>query len=235
MARPAKKKMKVRRQAMIKALLAKKAKMPACWKSMTLPRISYLQNSNKLLTVVLAFLLLAVTPADAADFSVRDVLRNDKIEHWIYIKGNIEEGDAMKFINVFGSRDDINTVWLESDGGVVDDGMAIAKMIKILELDTYAEKNCNSICSIMFLSGWKKMVTKDAEVGIHAAYNQQNGLKSVNANALVAWYLGSLSYPEELVNLWISTNPKKILDLNKGTANRLKLGFTTIKPVKRPL
>lgn len=209
--------------------------MLACLKSMTLPKISYLQNSSELLAAVLAFLLLAITPANAAEFSVREILRNDRIEHWIYIKGNIEEGDAMKFINVFSSRDDINTAWLESDGGLVDEGMAIAKMIKILDLNVYAEKNCNSICSIMFLSGRTRMVTKDAEVGIHAAYDQINGMRSINANSLIAWYLGSLEYPEELVNLWISTSPKKILDLNKGTANRLKLGFTTIKPVKRPL
>lgn len=204
---------------------------------MTLPRISCQSSSLDPLRIVLALAFLALTSitSNAAQFSVRDVLRNGKTEHWIYIKGGINEGDAMKFINVFSSYDDINTAWLESDGGMVDEGMAIAKMIRMLELDTYVERNCNSICSVMFLSGKKKMVTKNAEIGIHAAYDQLNGLRVTDANTLIGWYLGSIDYPEELVNLWVSTSPKKILDLNKGTANRLGLGFTTVKPVKRPL
>lgn len=198
-------------------------------------KITFLPSSSDCLRAAAFFLLAWITPAAAADFSVREVITDKGVQHWIYIKGGIEEGDSMKFINTFISYDDITTAWLESEGGMVDEGMAIAKIIRMLEIDTYTETMCNSICSIMFLSGNKKMVTETAEIGVHAAYDQLNGLKVIDANALIGWYLGSINYPEELVNLWVETPPKKILDLNKGTAKRLGLGFTTIPAVKRPL
>ena len=115
------------------------------------------------------------------------------------------------------------------------EGMAIAKMAKMLDLNTYVEKNCNSMCAIIFLSGKARQVTKKAVVGVHAAYNKNNGMRGVDANSIISWYLGSWGYPEELVHLWVGTSPKKIFNINSKTADQLGLGFTTIEPVKRPL
>lgn len=203
---------------------------------MILHRIIFLLKSNKLhVTIMLLISCMMPLPVSAAEMNLREVITNTGSENWLYIKGELVEGDSMKFINTISTINDVTTVWLESDGGLVDEGMAIAKMAKMLDLNTYVEKNCNSMCAIIFLSGKARQVTKKAVVGVHAAYNKNNGMRGVDANSIISWYLGSLGYPEELVHLWVGTSPKKIFNINSKTADQLGLGFTTIEPVKRPL
>ena len=187
-------------------------------------------------TLVL-LLLLAITQVSAATIKQREITMGETSELWIIVKGTIEQGDTVSFLAALNGKDRPVTVWLESSGGSAAEGLAIARMIKTLGLNTYVHSDgkCDSICSIMFLSGKRRMVVTDGRIGVHTAYDPKTKRPDAYANALIAWYLGSLDYPEELVDLWIRTKPDRLVNLNNGPNTSLRLGIETVQPVQVPL
>lgn len=186
--------------------------------------------------MVLLF-LVAITQASAATIKQREITMGDNSELWIIVKGTIEQGDTVAFLNALNSKDRPVTVWLESPGGNAAEGLAMARMIKTLGLNTYvhSEGKCDSICSIMFLSGKRKMAAIDGKIGVHTAYDPKTKRPDAYGNALIAWYLGSLDYPEELVDLWIRTKPDRLVNLNNGPNTAFRLGIETVQPIQVPL
>jgi hypothetical protein len=183
------------------------------------------------------FFLIAITQVSAATIKQREITMGETSEIWIIVKGNIEQGDTVSFLTALNGKDRPVTVWLESSGGNAAEGLALARMIKTLGLNTYvhAEGRCDSICSIMFLSGKRKMAVIDGKIGVHTAYDPKTKRPDAYGNALIAWYLGSLDYPEELVDLWIKTKPDRLVNLNNGPNTALRLGIETVQPVQVPL
>lgn len=178
-------------------------------------------------------LFLFASSAEAATIKLREVTFNGKTEQWILIKGPIENGDIDKFISAATSVSKPSTVWLDSPGGSAGEGLGIARLIHELKLNTYVHENskCDSICSIMFLSGKKKMLTDTSRIGVHSAHSKKTGIRDDNANKIIGWYMGKLGYPEELLFLWIKTGPNQLVDLNDGPNKLLGLGFERVDPV----
>ena len=191
-----------------------------------------------IIRILTFFLGLALfNSADAATIKQRSIFVNGSYENWIIVKGPIESQDSIKFLAAIGDAKDVTTVWLDSDGGIVDEGLAIAKMIRVIGLNTYVHSNtaCSSICAIMFMSGKRKMLVPSATLGIHAAYDSKKMRKDLTANVFISWYLGNIGYSEEVVDLWINTSPKRIINLNDGNYKKLSLDFITVEPIKLPL
>ena len=189
------------------------------------------------LSLILA-ILLSVTQISAATIRQREVTMNSQTERWVIVKGMIEPGDTVNFLGALGTGDNkAVTVWLDSPGGSAAEGLAIARVIKTLNLNTYVHSNskCDSICSIMFLSGKRKMVTASSRIGVHAAHDIKTKRIDAYANAKIGWYLGSIDYPEELVDLWINTKPDRLVDLNDGPNTNMRLGLETVQPLEIPL
>jgi len=180
---------------------------------------------------------LSVTCSAAATIKQRDVTMGDVTESWIIVKGLIEQGDTINFLTALGNDKQAVTVWLDSPGGNVNEGLAIARMIKALNLNTYVHdgSSCDSICSIMFLSGKRKMATATSRIGVHSAHNAKTKKPDVVANTMIGWYLGSIDYPEELVELWVTTKPDQLVNLNNGPNAKLRLGLETVQPINVPL
>lgn len=58
-------------------------------------------------------------------------------------------------------------LWLESPGGRIAEAIALARLIRRHNLDTYVEGECDSACTIAFLSGRERMAARDAKLGFH--------------------------------------------------------------------
>jgi len=65
----------------------------------------------------------------------------------------------------------ISSIHLNSPGGLVDEGLAIAKFIKKRKFMTIVERghHCESICFFMLMYGDRKIISRDARIGIHGA------------------------------------------------------------------
>lgn len=186
---------------------------------------------NKVAKALAIASLIFAPPTIAAEMSVFDIqTQTGDTQKYIYINGDIVTGDIERYVALRQKFPDIKGVWLNSNGGEVGVGIALALTIYDDNLNTAVDEKCLSICSIMFLSGDEKFIDKDAFLGMHSAYSEVGGrkIRSDYANAIVLYALGYMKYPIELADLWINTNPDTMSSLKYEDNERLQLGITTI-------
>jgi hypothetical protein len=56
---------------------------------------------------------------------------------------------------------------LQSPGGRIAESVSLARLIRRHSLDTYVESECDSACTVAFLSGRERIATLDARLGFH--------------------------------------------------------------------
>lgn len=184
---------------------------------------------RNLLTI--AFLMSTTVISHASEIGVIKVAHDGTTEIWAKVVGEIVRGDGVKFLNLIDKNPELKTVWLDSPGGLVVDGMQIAELIKATDMNTYVHTNtsCDSICAIMFLSGKTKFANQTSHIGFHAAFDTRTNKRSPEANVKIGWYLGSLGYSIDTVNVWFNTSPESIVNVNDaGLRDELDLGITEL-------
>jgi hypothetical protein len=130
---------------------------------------------KKLLMAGVAVAALA-TPTYAAQIWVNPAEGHG---HVIHIKGAIEKGDANRFANAVGKvgvRPGDATVWLDSPGGLVMEGIPIARAIKKYGWNTYvaADTACASMCADIWLAGHTRFISSHGKVGFHSTGDKKH-------------------------------------------------------------
>jgi len=141
--------------------------------------------------------LFFITHAQAADIKA---FPGDNGYQYIMITGPIEEGDGDAFYAI--ARETPKAfVLLMSPGGLVEDGLWIAAEIALRQYDTWVlpGEGCHSICAIMWVSGSRRYMDKDARISVHAAYQMVGQVDgsydysvSGSANAKIGAFLNEL-------------------------------------------
>jgi ATP-dependent protease ClpP protease subunit len=90
----------------------------------------------------------------------------------IALQGSITRDTSRKFSNVVAiakSRNcDKPLLLLESGGGLLDDGIMMAREVKASGYKTIVRKSCASACSMIFLGGSERtLYSKNARIGFH--------------------------------------------------------------------
>jgi hypothetical protein len=150
--------------------------------------------------------------------------------HYIVIEGEIAPGSWSQFFRLVRQVERPAGVYLDSEGGSVDDGLAIAKYIYEHELDTLVLRRCHSICAVMFLAGRKRAMHRDAALTVHNAYKQIGDWVVVDhlVNGTVAWFIGHMGYPLQLAKLWVSTPTESAAPITPDMNDTLELGFIVL-------
>jgi hypothetical protein len=177
--------------------------------------------------------LVFAAPAVAADITFDQVITPSGSQSFVFIEGPIEVGDWSRFMKLLRAHPDLRAVALESEGGSLDDGLAIARQIHERQLDTALISTCHSVCSIMFLAGDERFVPPNFSLTVHSAYKQIGNYtaRDHNANGTVAWFLGSMGYPLALARLWSSTAPEDAAAITWAMNDKWDLGFQPIDPL----
>lgn len=172
-------------------------------------------------------LLLSVNLANAAQMSVGITEQGNQ---FITVQGQILKGDAETFQKLVIENPRVKAVILDSQGGLVYEGMVIAGIVHAQRLDTFVLNDhvCFSICAAVFFSGNNKFIQKDATLGVHPAHDIKTMEKSAEVNAYIAWYFGRLGYDIGLVELWISVDPKSLNFITAEINQKLNLGIISI-------
>ncbi len=76
------------------------------------------------------------------------------------------------FLNTIKVSPSVNTVVLNSDGGLVFVGRAIALKITEHGLSTRVEDRCHSACTIAFVAGKSRSIAANAKLGFHRYFLQ---------------------------------------------------------------
>lgn len=183
---------------------------------------------KRFISSFLVYAALFASSAYGADYSID---RTDSEKPIIRITGSIEADDERKFVEISSGYDNA-IVYLNSPGGSVRAGLGIGSQIAIRGYETYVGENreCYSICAIVWVGGSARRMHIDATIGVHAAYRevaQDDGSfkpqEVGSANAEIGYYLGELGLSREAVLYFTTAGPKDVFPVTPAIARRLDL------------
>ena len=85
----------------------------------------------------------------------------------IFVKGDINYALHASFLKTLEDHQNITTIALSSEGGIIFAARAIANKIMELNLDTKTNADCFSACTLIFLAGKKRQLAENGQLGFH--------------------------------------------------------------------
>ncbi len=148
----------------------------------------------------------------------------------VSVIGELLPGDDEKFERIVFNLESA-IVWLDSPGGEISSGLAIAKQIKFKSFDTVAAPNsiCSSMCGVVWLSGKQRFAYPSSKIGFHAAYRGSDGTESGKATAQIGVYLYQLGYSQTTIDLLTSSKPNDMLWLSESLAQSFGIEFSFLQ------
>lgn len=151
----------------------------------------------------------------------------------IVLTGQINTGDPVRFREVAIKRLS-NIVILDSPGGSLNDGLEIAQTIRDLGLTTAvpATGGCYSACALIWVAGVKRVMSRSAHIGFHAAYFRDHGIAKETGvgNARVGAFLTRIGLPESAVIYMTVATPDDSAPLTPEVANKIGVEFSYFDP-----
>lgn len=87
----------------------------------------------------------------------------------LHLVGDISSGLSRKLKRLIEENPDAETIVLSSNGGLVIEGLALARIAEKAGLNTHVETVCASACTLVFLKGKERSMTANAVLGFHQA------------------------------------------------------------------
>jgi ATP-dependent protease ClpP protease subunit len=82
--------------------------------------------------------------------------------------GGINSGLTSQFKTFVEAAPELKVVHLESNGGRIAEGKAIANLIRENKLSTYVSTHCESACTYILLAGVQRWASPEAKIGFHS-------------------------------------------------------------------
>jgi hypothetical protein len=125
----------------------------------------------------------------------------------IVVSGDIGFGSYTELNNVLKKSPELTLVEIESPGGYVVEGLAMARMIQGKRLDTVSLDHCMSACTMLLAAGAERYLGPNAKVGFHRSWSY----KTLYSNTVsptdvkIANYYRSRNTAENLVRQFLQT------------------------------
>jgi hypothetical protein len=120
----------------------------------------------------------------------------------------------------------IRTVRLESPGGNVKGALAVARIIRDHDLDTYVGRLCASACTLAFLGGHHRFLAASARLGFHQAYIP--GMPPERFDPILRTAYEKFAVPPAFIDHVLHTGPQSIWFPSRDELR--DAGFTTGPP-----
>lgn len=145
------------------------------------------------LVQVLVVIGIFSTFARVAEFwatyqDIWDVAFNDPYSgyqvHWredasfIHIEGMIGFGLSDRVEDLIDAHPSVKGIVLDSVGGRLYEGRALAALIEEHQLDTYTMTQCYSACTIAYVAGESRILAEGANLGFHQYSNSIRGMET---------------------------------------------------------
>lgn len=145
----------------------------------------------------------------------------------VTIDGEIDFGDVEQFQSKAGLLNDA-TVVLRSRGGRLVPALRIGEAIRSKGYSTYVHDYCASACALIWLAGQPRYMSPTAQIGFHAAYDENSGQEGGMANALVGAFLTKMGLPYEAVIYATVAAPNSMKWLTLADAKRLGIDVNIV-------
>jgi hypothetical protein len=171
-------------------------------------------------SVICAIAVFCLSAAEAAQISVT----SDNGASLITIRGALDLTDAIDFMRKTSTLNDAVVV-LRSPGGNLMAGLQIGRTIRRRGFLTVIppSANCSSACSLAWLGGRPRFMTRNSLIGFHAAYFMRSDRPriSATANAVIESYLRELQLPDRAVRYVTGSPPEHLTWLTVAAAHDL--------------
>jgi hypothetical protein len=164
--------------------------------------------------ILAALLLTAELPASAAEIEFKGPA--------IYLIGDIEPGDELRFAGSIALRPEGTTVVLKSEEGWLNPSLSIGRLIRKRGFATRVDEVCTSSCALIWLAGEPRSMNTNAKIGFHNASYQQDGTPGPGQR-IQEDYLSDLGLSDKVVKFAISDARSGIKYLTRKDAKRLHL------------
>jgi hypothetical protein len=105
-------------------------------------------------------------------------------------------------------KPNIHAIYLDSPGGHIKAALEVAELIRAHNLDTYVSHLCASACTMAFLAGHRRFVSKTGRLGFHQAY--EPSLSSEQSNLLLLRAYQKYQLPTAFVAHILRTPPEDL-------------------------
>jgi hypothetical protein len=157
----------------------------ATWRSLAATQHHNVIADN-LMTLVRALILLTLFPAALGGFFfgipysglvISEAVSRSAGPGWsitisdtgrkIHISGEIRPGLSDALREVLDATPAVERLELESPGGSVPEGLALAGLVEKYSLNTAVKTYCDSACTLIFVAGNERVLEAGAELGFH--------------------------------------------------------------------
>jgi len=154
----------------------------------------------------------------------------------VVMSGPLGSGSSDRVRQVLEHAPQATVVRLDSPGGRLFEGVAIAREIQHRGLDTYAEGECSSACTLVLLAGHERLATRSPHVGFHrASHPGPNGTDVAASRGLMRAYREA-GLSEQFIAR-VRTVPSTAIwypSLDELMANAIVTGLAPEAPPARP-
>ncbi|AYO81000.1 hypothetical protein [Methylobacterium brachiatum] len=111
----------------------------------------------------------------------------------IRLAGDLIEGVAARVAALLAANPGVERIHLTSDGGLVDEAVALGALVAERRLATYVPDACASACTLVFVRGRARYLATGAQLGFHAPYElgPDGRIETVDPAAERAAYLAA--------------------------------------------
>lgn len=122
------------------------------------------------------------------------------------ISGGMPFGTAEAFQKLLDAAPTVKVVHLNSIGGRIEEGLRLKKLIRAKGLTTYTSSGCMSACTIAFLGGTPRLISKNAKLGFHSGnFGGVDGKSLPEINERMKEALRESSVPDWFINKAMGT------------------------------
>ncbi|MCJ2012197.1 hypothetical protein [Methylobacterium sp. J-076] len=90
----------------------------------------------------------------------------------LFLEGDLTEGTAARVAAMLKAHPRVARIHLSSDGGLVDEASAIARLVTARRLSTSVSDACISACTLIFVHGRRRFLAAGGQLGFHAPYEE---------------------------------------------------------------
>lgn len=175
--------------------------------------------------------IIAAAPVQAATVTVDGST--------ISVVGQIIEGDSSRFVSALAqAKGAVTVVSLDSPGGLIGEGFAMASAIKAMHAVTVVPNDgmCASACFLMFAAGDSKAISRDAKVGVHSARRTMDSKDDDAVGTLfMARAAAKLGVPSSIVGDLVETSSNSRYWLSKDDLKAMNVKMPDDdKPLDEP-
>jgi hypothetical protein len=172
--------------------------------------------------ILFAIVIFACAQAEGATIKA-EPMAGVQDAAFVTVAGEFVPSDAEQFRSAVAMFPNA-IVALQSNGGSLAAAIDIGTQIRLRNYSTLVPDNtlCASACATAWLGGTQRFMGRQAMIGFHAAYLNQDGhaVETGSGNALLGAYLNKLGLPDRAVVFITQSSPESMTWLSPETAAR---------------